>query len=217
MATERRLSGRQAEAARNGQGILDAARAVFIEDAAAPIARVAERAGVGIGALYRRFPSKEALLQHLGADGLRRYIAAVERAMDDSGDPWDAFVRFMERGIEADTSALTVRLAGHYPSTEELHRLRRAAYDTTQALVQRTQAAGVLRPDIGTGDIPLLFEQLQGIRGSNPAESLALRRRHLRLLLDALHLVTAPPLPGAAPTEAELSARYTPRTRGDAS
>jgi AcrR family transcriptional regulator len=208
-----RLSGRRAEAARNDQRILDAALAVFIEDAGAPIARVAERAGVGIGALYRRFPSKEDLLQHLGVEGLRSYIAAVERALEDPGDPWDAFTRFMERGLEAETSVLTVRFAGHYAPTPELHRLRRAAYNVTEALVTRTQAAGALRADIGPGDIPLLFEQLQGIRGRNQAETLALRRRHLRLLLDALHLTTAPPLPGAAPTEEELSARYTPRRR----
>ncbi len=64
------LNGRRAQAARNDQRILDAARAVFTADPEAPIAVVAERAGVGIGALYRRYPSKEALLERLSLDGL---------------------------------------------------------------------------------------------------------------------------------------------------
>jgi hypothetical protein len=55
------LSGRQAEARRNDGLILEAAREVFVEDPDAPISAVAERAGVGIGALYRRYASKEEL------------------------------------------------------------------------------------------------------------------------------------------------------------
>ena len=75
------LSGRRAEAARNDKQILDAARAVFLEDPEAPIAAVAKRAGVGIGALYRRYRSKDELLVRLAGDGLRRYIAAAEAAL----------------------------------------------------------------------------------------------------------------------------------------
>jgi AcrR family transcriptional regulator len=59
------LSGRQAEARRNDRLILEAAREVFVEDTDAPISAVAERAGVGIGALYRRYASKEELLRRL--------------------------------------------------------------------------------------------------------------------------------------------------------
>src|ERR671917_277967 len=82
------LSGRRAEATRNDQRILDAAREVFVADSGAPIAAVAKRAGVGIGALYRRYASKEVLLQRLAAEGLQQYIAAVEDALaQDDGDP----------------------------------------------------------------------------------------------------------------------------------
>jgi AcrR family transcriptional regulator len=64
------LSGRRKQAARNDGIILDAARAVFVADPTAPIAAVAERAGVGISALYRRHGSKEDLLRRLCGDGL---------------------------------------------------------------------------------------------------------------------------------------------------
>src|SRR5262249_41057303 len=82
------LPGRQAEAARNDQLILDAARAVFIADPAAPVSEVAKRAGVGIAALYRRYPSQEHMLRKLSGDGLNRYIAEAEQALADDRDPW---------------------------------------------------------------------------------------------------------------------------------
>ena len=86
--TARPLSGRRAQAARNDELILQAARAVFVSDPSAPISAVAERAGVGISALYRRYGSKEELLRQLSGDGLRRYIAEAEAALADEGDPW---------------------------------------------------------------------------------------------------------------------------------
>ena len=84
--------GRKAEAARNDELILEAARAVFVADPGAPVSAVAERAGVGIGALYRRYRSKEELLQRLAADGLARYLAEV---VSDRG-PGDARDRRVE-------------------------------------------------------------------------------------------------------------------------
>ena len=69
------LSGRRAEAARNDRKILEAAREVFVADPEAPISKVAERAGVGISALYRRYASKEEHLRRLSSQRLRRYNA----------------------------------------------------------------------------------------------------------------------------------------------
>ena len=116
------LSGRRAEAARNDRKILDAAREVFVADPEAPISKVAQRAGVGISALYRRYASKEDLLRRLCADGLRSYIAAAEDALADEGDPWAAFADFMRRVVDADTHSLTLRLAGTFTPTDELYR-----------------------------------------------------------------------------------------------
>ena len=68
------LSGRRAQAAVNDGVILEAARAVFTADPSAPISAVARHAGVGISALYRRYPGKEDLLRKLAGDGLQRFI-----------------------------------------------------------------------------------------------------------------------------------------------
>src|SRR5271167_3595964 len=75
------MSGRQAEAARNDQRILDSARTVFVADPGAPITAVAKHAGVGISALYTRYGSKEELLRKLCGDGLARFVAVTEDAL----------------------------------------------------------------------------------------------------------------------------------------
>src|SRR3954449_8481819 len=105
------LSGRRAQAAANDERILAAAREVFVADPEAPIAAVAARAGVGISALYRRYPSKEELLRKLCGDGLRESIAAAEAALADDGDAWKVFRRYMARVVDADAHTLSFRVA----------------------------------------------------------------------------------------------------------
>jgi AcrR family transcriptional regulator len=207
------MSGRRAQAARNDQRILEAARAVFAADPEAPIAAVAARAGVGIAALYRRYRSKEELLQRLALDGLRGYIAETEAALADDGDPWDAFTRFLRRSLDSGAGSLTVRLAGAFTPTEELRRAGGDAHAATQRLLDRAKAAGALRPDIAVGDISLLLEQLQAVQVADPDRTRKLRHRYLALLLDALHR-PATPLPGPPPSWEEISRRYD-RSRPD--
>lgn len=201
-------SGRQAEAARNDRRILDAARAVFLADPEAPIAAVAERAGVGISALYRRYASKEALLRQLCGDGLDLYIAEAERALTAETDAWTAFVSFMRRVVEADTHSLTLRLAGTFAPTDELYRNSVRAAELTDQVLTRAKAAGVIRSDLGVPDVGLLFEQLAAVRVTDPARTSQLRQRYLELVLAALRMADAPPLPGPAPRWDEISGRW---------
>jgi AcrR family transcriptional regulator len=202
------LSGRRGEAARNNQRILDAARAVFTADPDAPIAAVAERAGVGIGALYRRYRSKDELLQRLSIDGLEHYVALAEAALADDGDAWDAFAGFMGRCVDAGSGSLTLRFAGTFTAGEEHYRVGRKAHAVTQRLIERTKAAGALRADIEVGDISLIFEQLQAIHIGSAARTRQLRRRYLALILQVLHAPAATPLPGPPPRWDEITRRY---------
>jgi len=203
------LSGRRSQAARNDQRILEAARTVFTADPEAPISMVAERAGVGISALYRRYRSKEELLQRLSLDGLRRYIAAAEAALADEGDPWLAFTQFMRRCVDDGAGSLTVRFVGRFTAAEELHTLGRIASEATQRLIERVQAADALRADIVVADLSLILEQLQSIQVADERHASQLRHRYLALALDALHLSSAQPLPGPPPRWEEISGRYT--------
>jgi AcrR family transcriptional regulator len=202
------LSGRRAQAARNDALILEAAREVFVADPGAPIAAVAERAGVGIGALYRRYPSKEDLLRQINAEALQRYIATAEAALADEGDPWRVFADFMRRIVDADTHSLTLRLAGTFTPTDELSRQAARAQELNVRLFKRTRDAGDIRPDIEVGDISLLLEQLAAVRVADEERTRQLRHRYLALLLDALNASSGTRLPGPPPGWEEISRRW---------
>lgn len=202
------LSGRRAQAARNDQRILDAAREVFVADPRAPISAVAERAGVGISALYRRYESKEGLLRRLNAEGLRIYIAAAEDALDDERDSWDAFTDFMRRVVDADTHSLALQLAGTFTPTDELSRKAATAQELNVRLFERTKAAGALRVDIEVGDISMLLEQLAAVRVVDEERTRQLRHRYLALFLEALHAPMGAPLAGPPPSWEEISQRW---------
>jgi AcrR family transcriptional regulator len=202
------LSGRRAQAARNDRLILEAAREVFVADPGAPISAVAERAGVGISALYRRYASKEDLLRKLSADGLERYIAAAEAAIADQGDPWSAFAEFMRRVVAADTHSLTIRLAGTFEPTPELYRRAARAQQLNVELLERAQRAGAVRADLTVDDLTFLFEQLASVRVQDERRTGQLRDRYLSLLLDALQTPASAELPGPAPNWEEVSQRW---------
>src|ERR1044072_8102158 len=107
------LRGRQAEASRNAERVLAAARAVLTATPDASMADIARRAGVGIGTLYRRYPSKEALVLHLCLDGMRRLDAVPRPALTQlAGDPWEAFAGYMHAALDAGAGALGAALAG---------------------------------------------------------------------------------------------------------
>jgi AcrR family transcriptional regulator len=205
------MSGRKAQAARNDELILQAARAVFTADPGAPIAAVAEKAGVGISALYRRYPSKEALLQKLCGDGLKLYIAVTEKAMASQDDPWEAFASYMRGIVDADTNSLTIKLAGTFQPTQELYHDATRAGDLATQAHHRAVAAGVLRQDVTVADIALLFEQIASIKLGDEERTFQLRHRYLTLVMDSLRVPPAHrDLPGPAPDDEELQVRWSP-------
>jgi AcrR family transcriptional regulator len=202
------FNGRRAQAARNDQRILEAAREVFVADPGAPISAVAKHAGVGISALYRRYSTKEELLRKLCADGLDRYIASAEAALADPGDAWTVFAEFMRRIVDADTHSLTLRLAGTFVPTEEMYRQAERAQELNLRLFERSQAAGAVRVDVAVDDLSFLFEQLASVRAGDQERTRQLRHRYLALFLDALHTPSSAQLPGPAPNWEEIRQRW---------
>lgn len=206
------LSGRKAQAARNDQLIVEAARDVFVADPTAPIAAVAERAGVGISALYRRYPSKEDLLRKLCADGLALYISIVEKAVADDGDPWTAFETYMREIVDADTHSITNALAGTFTPSAELNDMAVRAGKLNDELLARTLRAGVVRADLDVGDLGALFEQLAVIQVGDWPRTRDLRQRYLTIILDGLRVPPSrTPLPSHSPTLEERAKRWVPR------
>ena len=203
------LSGRKAQAARNDRLIVEAAREVFVADPTAPVSAVAERAGVGISALYRRYPSKEDLLRKLCADGLHLYTTIVEKAVEDLGDPWTAFETYMRDVVDADTHSITLALAGTFKPSPELYEMSERAGRANRALMARVHEAGVVRTDLDAADLGALFEQLAALQVDDPARTRDLRQRYLTIILDGLHTpATTTPLPGEPPTLSERGKRW---------
>lgn len=205
-AGQPRLPGRKQQAARNDGVILTAAREVFLADPKAPISTVAERARVGISALYRRYPGKEDLLRTLCHDGLRRYIAEAQTSLADA-DGWLGLTGFLTRIVDADVHSLTVHLAGTFTPTSEMARDAMRSGELTTALVERAHASGRLRKDIVALDLGLLLEGCAAIRMPDQERTRQFRRRHLALLVDGL-ATSGPDLPGPPPREGEFAWRW---------
>ncbi|MBW0275746.1 TetR family transcriptional regulator [Nocardia sp. MH4] len=204
-AAQPRLSGRKAQAARNDSLILDAARAVFLDDPTAPIAAVAERAGVGISALYRRYPSKEVLLRTLCHEGLRRFNAEADAALEDP-DGWRGFVGFLERVVEADVHSLTVKLAGTFTPDESMLPDVIHSGEVSAELVRRAHTSGRLRADFDPQDVGLLLEACAAVTMPDPVRTAQLRQRVLALLLDGM--TAEGDLPGPPPAAGEYAWRW---------
>ena len=203
-----RLNGRRAQAARNDKVIIEAARAVFLNNPHASIAHVAERAGVGMSALYRRYPSRDELVRHLAADALDKYIAATETALADDGEPWAAFVNFMRRALEADSHSLTLRLAGTFTPTPELQEAGVRSHELTRQYLDQAKRHGVVRADIEVDDLYLILEMLASVSLGDDERTRQIRVRYLDLLLDSLHHTDAAQLSGPPPNFLEISARW---------
>jgi AcrR family transcriptional regulator len=200
------LSGRRAQAARNDERILEAARTVFLADPNAPISAVARRAGVGISAIYSRYSGKEELLRTLCHEGLSRFVAETEAALADDRDPWSVFTDYMGRIVDADTSSLTLALAGTFTPTEEMFALAERANELMEELFDRTRIT--LRDDLAVHDLSLVWELVAAIKTPDPERTQELRRRYLAVILHGLRAGDATPLPGHPPSWQELNDRW---------
>jgi AcrR family transcriptional regulator len=202
------LRGRQAQAAQNDELILQAAREVFLADPTAPISAVAERAGVGIGALYHRYAGKEDLLRTLCRNGQEIYLTEIKRALASDDEPWEAFTSFLRRIVAANTHGLTVRLAGTFVPTAEQLALAEEMQALAIELFERVRATGLLREDVTYLDVEFLLEFLASVKLGNASRTAELRQRHLAVVIDGLRAGGRTPLPGQPPTWEEQTQRW---------
>ncbi|WP_431902293.1 TetR/AcrR family transcriptional regulator [Nonomuraea sp. bgisy101] len=211
-----RKAPRHAEAERNDQALLEAAKKVLAVDGAhASVAAIAAHAGVGIASLYRRYRSKDELFQHLCSLSLDQWIQAAENGLEHD-DPWEGLAHYIGACVEFSGGSLGP-LAGTIAVTDEMAAKFTRSDELMRELVDRAHQAGVLRPDAGTMDISLLIEQLgksplidqldrQGRTDLIDAARNA-RRRTIAIALDGLRS-GHPRLPGAQPASALLTGRW---------
>ena len=180
----------RADAQRNRQQVLAAARDVFVElGAQAPLDEVARRAGVGIATLYRRFPDRESLQRAVALDVLTRAGEAAARAETEEVDAWCALSRYMHAALDLRISAVMPALLGSISfEDDEFGAARDLATAPVLRLIAAGKQEGQLRADIEFGDVGLLLMRLsRPLPGPIPAElDLKLAHRHLDLFLTAL-------------------------------
>jgi AcrR family transcriptional regulator len=179
----------RADALRNRELLLDAAVALILEVGGEPARdAVAERAGVGIGTLYRHFPDRQSLLQAVARHVLDRSITAGETALAESADGADALRRYMHLAVDHGIGVLNIV----HPLLDRTDwpELRARAESLMSSIVDRARHDGLLRDDVGDADIA--FAMIRSCRplaiGLTPEAERALAHRHVDICLDGLTL-----------------------------
>src|SRR3954471_21125885 len=130
------------DALENRERILEAARSAFAElGIEASVEEIASRAGVGIGTLYRRFPTKDALVDAIFEGHIDELVAAAEAAREVP-DPWDGLVEYLTFVVDrqATDRGLTAIVGLQLRTEERVARARTRLRPVVQELVERAQA-----------------------------------------------------------------------------
>jgi AcrR family transcriptional regulator len=201
----------RADARRNLQQLLDAARELVVERGPqVPLEDVARRAGVGIGTLYRRFPDREALLRAVVLDALERTREAAQEAAAqarESGDAFEALATYLRRALDLRVSAVMPQVLDLLdPDDAEVTAARDASAEAVSALVDAAHESGDLPDDVTFLDVGMMLVRIARPIPGPMAPDLkdALARRHLDLFIRGLRAPADEELGGPRVTRAEL-------------
>jgi len=151
-----RVTGKapRADARRNRVRVLEAAEAALAAGGVGvPMEDIAQRAGVGVGTLYRHFPTKEALVAAVVAHRMELLLRDADELLA-AADPGAAFFGFIDRVVTMGTAKRDLAQALDVAVADQVKRdLLRAVGD----LLARAQAAGAVRPDVEAADVMALM------------------------------------------------------------
>jgi len=180
----------RADARRNLEQLLAAARDLVAEKGAGvALDEVAQRAGVGIATLYRRFPDRSALLTGVVLDALEQTRVVAERAAEEHDDAFDALAAYLRAALELRVSAVIPQVLDVLDLEEPtLAAAREASARATEALVDAAHASGQLMADVSFADVGMMLVRIaRPLPGPMPAElKHDLGRRHLELFIRGL-------------------------------
>ena len=175
---------KRADARRNYEKVLAAAREAFAEGGeSTALEEIARRAGVGIGTLYRHFPSRQALLQALYVDEVEEVCRSAGQF--DGADPWEALNGWFERfiGYLATKHALAAELVNYLGRDAQLFRAsKKALFEAAEPLLRRAQEDGVVRSDVDIAEVIQMVMAIAKIPADDPQETTHI----LRVALDGL-------------------------------
>ena len=194
------------DAERNRDRIVEAARTAFASGGIdVSVEEIARRAEVGMGTLYRRFPTKGELIDAILEDAFSEICRAAEGALELE-DAWVGFTTFLERVFELHVRNRGLKdvIAGGQHDRRRLEAARAQMRPLVARLIERAQEQGTLRADFEPEDMPMLF--WTGGRVAKLTSSVApeLWRRYLGFVLDGLRTDAATPLTRPALTRAQL-------------
>jgi AcrR family transcriptional regulator len=195
----------RADAARNREAVLCAARTVFARDGlSAPLEEIARTAGVGIGTLYRRFGSRDSLIAAALVEQISAYADAAERAVADT-DPWAGFAGFAQRicELQAGNRGLADLLVITLAADPQIESIRARANRSTVRLIERAKAAGQLRADMVSEDLLLLLIASSAVAAAADAMAPRAMPRFVALMLAAFRPADDQILP-PPPTRAQM-------------
>ncbi len=202
MATESEVSPTQGRplrrhAQRNRDAVLAAARLAFTRHGLhVPLEWIAKDADVGIGTLYRNFPTRNDLIEAVVAEKLVEWMATAERAVEFA-DPWDGLVFYLEEVChrQAEDRGFIDIVSMRFPDLTGLETELRRIQELSDQVVTRARDAGQLRADVTTEDLALiLWGHSRVVEVAQPVRP-DVWRRYLGLLLDSLRPANAHPLP----------------------
>ncbi|MGP4000749.1 TetR/AcrR family transcriptional regulator [Streptomyces sp. 8N706] len=200
----------RADALRNRERIIAAAREMFVEYGAdVPLDEVARRAGVGNATLYRHFPDRGELIHRVTLYVVSRIADEAEAALAEEPDAFEALRRFVHAAADERIGALCPLLSdGIDPDHPEHLEARQRLERDIEALMERARRSGRLRGDIAVGDLMVAITQLtRPLPGKGCTGFDSFVHRHLQLFLDGLHTPARSELPGSAATLEDLRQR----------
>ena len=148
---------------------------------------VARRAGVGVGTVYRHYPTKEALLVELVREKFRRFTSEAREALTSDGEPFEVLANLMRSNAEAlarDAGTQQVLAGAGETIWTQAAAEQRELLELTSQLIDRARAAGSIRADATATDIGMLMCGVSATM-AHPASGFDWRR-HLDLLIDML-------------------------------
>ncbi len=200
---QRKVPRPRADALRNRERIVAAARDMFVEcGAEVPFDEIARRAGVGNATLYRNFPDREALQREVVCSVLDRVAEQVEQMLAETGDAFEALSRFVHASAEERIGALCPMISETFDDNHpDLVASRERVEALVEVLMERARGTGRLRTDIAVGDLMVAISQLtRPLPGTACLNMDRFVHRHLQLFVDGLRAPARSELPGTAVT-----------------
>ncbi|MFC5754647.1 TetR/AcrR family transcriptional regulator [Actinomadura rugatobispora] len=186
----------RSDARRNREKVVAAALEIFTERGLdAPLEDIARRAGVSIGTLYNRFPSREALIDEILPDLIGAQIEAGREALAHP-DPWEGFVLYVTRTCElqARSRAVTDALSMRFDRAEKLAEACAQGLSHVGAIIDRAREDGGLRPDFTPADLVYIIWSNARVVEATASVAPETWRRNLAFVLDGLRAEAAHPI-----------------------